>query len=318
MPIPKVIPFVIGTETGLGFILGRLTFDSPITWNEQLGDPVTNLGGAAVPAIRSAIRHSVDLPTFTSPVGEDTAERRFRMRRQVRSLLNNAPYKMAGLFLQWANDPEQDGWYIPDQGELVQGAESPLSHGWFDLQNFAWFKVGAPRTHRGAALLSIKDLRTGLTARDFQRTVYSTDFSTLPALALTFLPAGSSDVANNVSREALTPLTLPRGRDGGATLLVANQADLTVLSYETSEEERNLGDVVVYDQRGKTGLPAGAEDPQAFGWEEIYGPDYPYTEGGVPVIENGRVRVVWNTEHTPGFKVYVWNGTEYAEQGKMT
>ena len=300
-----------------GFTLARIALDSPITFNEQWGDPVTNLGGTPVPAIRAAIRHSVDLPTFTSPVSEDSVARRLRARRQLRSLLNNAPYKMAGLFLSWTDDEEQNGWYIPDQGELVQGADGPLTTGYWDLQNFAWFKVGAPRTHRGAALLSIKDLRTGLTARDTLRRVYSEDFHELPALALTYLPAGASDVANNVTSEALAPVTLPAGRDGGATLLVANQTDLTVLSYETSEANRNLGDVVVYDQRGKTGLPAGAENPQAFGWEEIYGPDYPYTAGGVPVIENGRVRVVWDATNTPGFRVYVWNGTAYVEQGKM-
>jgi hypothetical protein len=37
----------------------------------------------------------------------------------------------------------------------------------------------------------------------------------------------------------------------------------------------------------------------------------------VPVLENGLVRVVWDATNTPGFRVYVWNGAAYVEQGKM-
>lgn len=300
----------------MAFKLGRMVLDSPETWNEQVGDPVTNIGGAPVPAVRSALRHSVDVPTFSSPIGEDTVERRMRLRRQIRALLNNTAYKMLGVFLIWDEDTEQNGWYIPDQGQLVAGADSPLTHGYFKLENFVWFKVGALRTHRAAIGLSLKDIRTGLYVRDVLRRVYSTDFSGLPALYLTYLHAGISDVLNTTSLQTIPTIPLPAGRDGGASQFALAQTDLEVISYEQPEAERNFGDVVIYDQRGLAGLPIGAEDPQEFGWEEVYGPDYPLTEEAAPVLDNGLVRVVYDpTGH--GFKVYLWTGAEYAQQGEM-
>lgn len=309
------------------FTLGRIQLDSPITFTEQVGDPVTNTGGAPVPAVRSAIRHSVDLPTFTAPINTDTVERRMRARRQIRSVLNNAAYKMAGIYLNWEEDSEQNGWYILDQGQIVAGADSPLTHGWFDLQNFNWYKLGASRTHRQALAVTMKDLRTGLQARDILRTVYSTDYATITPLALTYLPAGSSDIANSVTSEyalnptsagqlANGPAVLPAGRDGGANKLVVGQADAVVLGFELPDASRNLGDVVIYDKRG-LGLPTKGEDPQAHGWEEIYGADYQYSGTTPPVLDNGLVRVVYDATHADGFIIYVWNGTEYLEQGKM-
>lgn len=305
------------------FIFGRIALDSPEHWTEQMGDPVTNLGGAPVPAVRSALRHSVDVPTFSSPIGEDTVERRMRLRRQLRSLLNNTGYKMLGVYLLWDDDPEQNGWYIPDQGQLAEGADSPLTHGYFKLENFVWFKVGAPRTHRPAIGLSLKDLRTGLWARDVLRSVYSTDFAALPAVPLVYLHAGATDLINAVNHSASPFIqALPAGRDGGQTLLLSEQVaelqDLAVFSYNQPDASRNLGDVVAYDRRGLGGLPVKGEDPQKFGWEEIYGPDYEYTAGSVPVLDNGRVRVVYDATNLDGFRVYTWNGTEYVEQGKVT
>jgi hypothetical protein len=304
------------------FKFGRMLLDSPEQWTEQMGDPVTNIGGAPVPAVRTALRHSVDVPTFTSPIATDTPERRFRLRRQIRSLLNNTNYKMLGIFLIWEDDEEQNGWYIPDQGQLAAGADSPLTHGYFKLENFVWFKSGAPRTHRAAAGLSVKALSGGLWPRDILRTIYSTDFSALGltgvSRSIVYLRPNITDVVNAVNLETQeVQVTLPTGRDGGANTVLIEQPDLTVISYEVPETSMTLGDVIVYDQRGLTGLPSKAEDPQTFGWEEIYGPDYEYTPNSVPVLDNGLIRVIYDPTHIPGFKVYVWSGTEYVEQGKM-
>lgn len=40
--------------------------------------------------------------------------------------------------------------------------------------------------------------------------------------------------------------------------------------------------------------------------------------GDAPTLENGLVRVRYDTSTTPGFRVDVWNGSAYVEQGKIT
>src|ERR1035437_849775 len=102
------------------FELYRLQLQDPETWHEQLGDEITNSGGAPVPAIRTALRHEAAIFTL-GPEANDTIAERLRIRRQLRSLMNNTPFKLSGLFVHWSVDPEQDGWYMPDKGQLEDG-----------------------------------------------------------------------------------------------------------------------------------------------------------------------------------------------------
>jgi len=305
----------------MSFTIYRLALSDPETWREAMGDQITNTGGAPVPAIRTALRHQAAIFTF-GPAENDTVAERLRVRRQLRSLMNNTPFKLSGLFLDWSVDEEQSGWYMPDQGQLEDGAgSSGVATGWFKMAQFVWFKIGHRRTHRRAMWVYLKDLRTGLFARDYRKQIFSTDFSTLTALNLTYLPPGATDVSSAAIGSAVTLYALPTGFDGGACQLAVGLVDSLRVSFEQTAANRNLGQVIAYDRRGTFTAPA---KEVGAGWEEMYGPDYPYNwiEGGAldtPVLTNGLCRVRYNREGTiPGWSVDVWNGTEWLEQGKIT
>lgn len=293
-------------------------------WFEQLGDPVTTLGGAVVPNQRTAPQFSASIGTYAADGQTDTVAARLRIRRQMRSLLNNSPLKLgAFLYLVYSDDPENDGWYVPDQTQLQDYAASAgLATGFWQLASSNWYVAGKQRTHREARQIWMKDLRTGLYARDALGWIYSTDFSALTALALTALPSGETQAALTVSGQVVPTTALPTGRDGGVATIATGLSDLQVVSFERPESAINLSDVIAYDRRGQITAPTTGPDTL---WEEAYGPDYPWnwlTSGqaqDTPVLDNGLVRVRYDASAstTIGFRVEVWNGSAYVEQGKM-
>lgn len=305
----------------MAFQIYRLTFMAPLQFYEQMGDPVTSSGGSPVPALRSALRHSVSVATFDN-AGE-TVTSRLKLRRQFRSLVNNTPMKLQGIPVFWDEDPENNGWYMPDQGQLVDiDGSVGLATGVFKVENFVWIVAGRPRTHRRANWVYVKDLRTGQWARDFRRLIYWTDFSGMPALALNFLPPGSSDPLTT-GGNAPTPRVQPEGWDGGAGYATSGLLDLARISYEQPKSQAIKGTVVVYDRRGEQ-VEAGPTTGPGPSWEEFYGPDYPYSwlDSGVPdapVIENGMVRVRYDGTGIAGFRIDATNTAGvWSEQGKVT
>lgn len=237
----------------MAFTIYRLALDDPEAWHEQLGDAVTNQGGAPVPAVRTALRHEAVLPTFT-PNATDTVAQRLAVRRKLRSLANNTPFKLSGYYVAYDEDTEQNGWYLPDQGQLVDGdGASGLASGYWKVENFVWFKAGAPRTHRRAFWVYLKDLRGGLYARDVLRRQFSTDFSALSTLALSYFPPGATDLMITANAQRVVPNVQPAGRDGGATQVASGLLDLERVSFEQSDANRNLGQVIAYDRRGTNG-----------------------------------------------------------------
>jgi hypothetical protein len=230
--------------------------------------------------------------------------------------------KLTGLYLAWDVDPEQDGWYLPDQGQLVdiEGAVG-LATGVFKVENFVWILAGRPRTHRRAMWVYLKDLRTGLWARDYRRLIYSTDFAGLSTLPLSYFAPGVSDLIMTSSGQAVAGGLLPTGVDGGRCEVVEGLTDLGRISYEQTAGAVNQGQVVAYDRRGEANGPVRGAGER---WEEIYGPDYPYSWLGptpesmdTPVLENGRCRVRYDATHTPGWRIDVWTIGGWEEQGKV-
>jgi hypothetical protein len=301
----------------MAFTIGRLSVDSPESFTEQVGDPTANVGGAIVPAQRTGLQAQASIPTFDSPLSSDSLATRMANRRQLRAMLNNTPYKLSGLYIAWDDDTEQNGWYIPGQGTIAAGADAPLVHGYFKIDGVNWGLVGHQRTHRRALGVYAKDRRLSTTPRDTLRQVYSVDFAALPSLTLVWLPSGSSDLINAVTGGIInTGSAQPAGEDGGIAVPVSGLADLTVVSMEQSEANRNKGDVVIYDRRGLgvTSHPSGGPDPA---WEEVYGPDYPLTAGDVPVLDNGRVRVRLNTTGGIVFPIDVWTAGAWVDNGTV-
>lgn len=303
----------------MGFTIERVQLDDPLVFYEQIGDPVSDFGGTTVPAPRTALRHSISLPTFTNNATLDTVAARLVLRRQLRSLLNNTQYKLQGFYVNWAEDPEQNGWYVPDMGQLADGQDSSgLATGFWKLENVVWRKQAARRTHRRAVNVTMLPITTGFRWRDYRRTLYNADFASLTPLAITYLPASATDITNSSSYQAVTSQTLRAGSDGGACVLVPGQPNLTTLSFEQPETSQTQCGVLVFDRNG---FIAASETT---GWSEVYGPDWPWYwpttstgEPDAPVLENGYTRVRFDNTNTPGFRVDVWTGTAWVEQCKV-
>lgn len=235
--------------------IGRLLVGPPLQWYEQLGDPVTTLGGAVVPNQRTAPEFSLGIGTYAADGQTDTPAARLRIRRQLRAMLNNSPMKLAGAFIYliYSDDPENSGWYVPDQTQLQDySGTSGLATGFWQLASSNWYVAGKRRTHREARSIWLKDLRTGLYARDTLGWIYSTDFSALTALPLSVLPNGATQAALTVTGQVVPETAMPTGRDGGVALQVEGLSDLEVVSFERPEAAFGLSDVIVYDRRGNT------------------------------------------------------------------
>lgn len=255
--------------------IGRLTLGPPQSWQPIAGDTVQSSGGGIVPGTRTAPGYQVTITTWAADGQTDTVAARLSLRRRLVSLLNNTALKLqAFLFVVYSDDSEQDGWYVPDQASFTD-VTSPvgLATGLWQTAG-SWYRAGGRRTHKEAREVWMKDLRAGLYARDALGMVYSTDFSSLPALEVSVLPNGSTRPVVAVSGQVLATAPLATGRDGGQCELVAGQSDMTVVAFERSEAALNISDVIVYDRRGQLTAPSAGPDTS---WEEVYGADYPWS-----------------------------------------
>lgn len=303
----------------MGFTIERLALDDPLTFFEQIGDPVTDFGGTTVPAPRTALRHSVAIATFPPTGTALTIASGELARRQMRSMLNNTPYKMQAFYINWTADPEQNGWYVPDMGQLADGdGSSGLATGFWKLENVYWRKQAARRTHRRAVAVTMLSLTTGLRYRDYRHTVYSTDFSQISPLAVTFLPPSLTDPINSSNQAAVATTPLTNGSDGFAVCLAPNLVNLTTVSFEQSETSQTAGGVLVYDRNADAGTSPDAN------WTEVYGPDWPWyypntssATPDTPVLSNGVVQVRYDSANTDGFIVSVWTGAAWVDECKV-
>lgn len=302
--------------------IGRLLLGPPMQWHEQLGDPVTTLGGAVVPNQRTAPQFQVGVATWAADGDTDTPTARLTLRRQLRSMLNNSPLKLAGLYLLYSDDPENSGWYVPDQSMLTDFSDpTGLATGLWQLASSNWYVAGKQRTHREARQIWMKNLTGGQYPRDVLGWVRSTDFATLQVsygtLTVSVLPDATA-AALTISGQVV-PLTSLTAGLAGATL-ATGLADLDVVSFESSPSP-TFADVIVYDRRGQITAPSStAPDTD---WEEVYGPDYPWnwqTSGqpnDCPLIANGFVRVRYDGTSAAGFRIDALVSGGWVEQGKM-
>jgi hypothetical protein len=296
----------------MSFVIGRLSLDDPESFPESVGESVAAVGATAVPGGRAGLTTSVGLTSFPASTG-DTAADRARVRRQLRSILNNLPYRLQGVYVAWSEDTEQSGWYVPGSANFdVADVSGLVSSFW----RFAGVEVrlnGRRRTHRRATAVYARSLLDGTVPRDYLRRVYSTNFSDQTPVVLTHLPSTVTDY--RIKGEPTPTLTTARTGYGSSSLqAVIGGTELQVVSYEQDEANRNLGDVVLYDRRGTLTLTTTGPTT---GWEEVYGPDWPLTSGDAPVIENSLARVSYDTSNTDGFILERWIGSTWSQEGKV-
>jgi len=294
--------------------IGRLKLEDPESFPEPMGQSVAVVGGVPMPGPRSGITVTAALNSFTDTGG--TMAERERVRRQLRSILSNLPMRARGLFLEWTEDGEQDGWYVPGSAMSDVAGSGGLASAFWRFAGVELTLLGRPRTHRRAVDVELFDLRTGLYPRDTKGVVLSTDFGGMTPLLLSWLPAAVTDPV--VTAYGPTTITTARsGYDGAEVQALVGAQHLAVVSFEQTAANRHRGDVVVHDRRGVLTAPTTAPDAA---WEEVYGPDWPWfgSTSDVPVLENALVRVRYVSANTDGFAIDRWTGSAWSEEGKVT
>lgn len=296
----------------MSLTIGRLALDDPEAFAEAVGEQVARVGSTPVPGGRTGLSTTANLTSFPATDGSVANDRR-RVRRQLRSLLNNLPMCRAGVYVAWSDDDELSGWYAPGQATFDVAGPAALTSAFWRFTGLELALIGRIRTDRRGVLAYLRDRRVATQPRDTLARVYSTNFSGMTPTSLTWLPSTVSDVL--LSTGAVVTLTSALAGYGGSSLrAVVGLADLAAATFEQAAADRNLGDVVILDRRGTITAPTGGPDAA---WEEVYGQDYPLSAGDVPVVENSLSRVRYSSANTPGFAVDRWTGAAWAEAGKV-
>lgn len=297
--------------------LGRLRFATIIEpFAEQVGGDLESVGSATVPGGRRPTGYTLNLPLWGDGGDPNPYPAGMRIRRQARSLLRNPLARAAGLYFTFTYDAEMNGWLAVGNGEVAYD-EGGVTHSSFVLNLSEVFLIGAARTHRQGSRIEMTDRRLTTTARDYLRLVYSNAFVGQSATATHYFPIGATDLTGKVTG-AVGSSTV--SSIYGSMAVVTGRQHGETIAYELPESERGKADVVVFDRRtftAPTFTLAGDQDSQTvYGWEEVYGPDYPYTAGDVPVLANGRCRVIWTSGSS--FNVQTSSGSAYSTDGSMS
>lgn len=270
--------------------LGRIEFEWPLDdVPEELGGAVDTVGRRVVAGEPSARKQPLKVPVRI----EGAATNGERLRRQVRSLLNNEEARKY-LYLKFESDPELNGWVSLAGGDLTDQAGGSTFGEW-QLELRDMYRLGSLRTNLPARRLEAYDRRLATTPRDYLKRLYSTDFAAKTATARHFLPF-RANVPTGFGGVAVT-LT-----DGGQEdRYVDGRPHGEVLSFMMDDTDEGVNDVLALDPGDFDNTWAtwvkddDPYDPQtAYGWEEMYGPDYPHsvdTSETPPILENFCCRV---------------------------
>lgn len=293
----------------MSLTIGRIGLEPPDAWPEPIGEQVQRVGGVPTPGARGGT--TVNARITLAPPDTGVKAARQRVRRQVRSLANNPAARLQSVWVAWADDDEQDGWYVPSQA-TIDLAEGALASGFFTT-SLGLELVGRPRTHRRAVLARTRDLRLATEPKDLLGRVYGRIFdgsgsvgSAVTPAPVVWLPSGVSDVVAH-SGGSPTLGTAISGRDATSLTPVSGLSDLAVVSCEQPSAHRHRGDVVIYDRRGETGTPPSTGPHST--WEEVYGADWPWA--GLPALENYVARVAVTTGGV--ISLAYWDGSAFTE-----
>lgn len=282
---------------------------------ESVGRALSNIGEAIIPGDRAPISSQLTLPIHGDAGETDPAPFGDRMRRQLRSLLNN-PLASKQIFLQASVDPQLNGFIACGGGQISYNPGGP-SFGEYQLTVNDAYRIGTFSSHRMAKEVRVFDRTQLTTPRDYRKTYFS-NTGTTPT-SRHFFPIGAEDLATDnralSSSDAFSiwgPIPYVDGLSNGEGV-----------SFEIAEDDLFKGDVVIWDRRtfeSPTYTLGGDQDPQdttdGYGWEEVYGSDYPLTSGDVPVMANGRCRVLWSSGGT--FTVETSTGDAYGDGQTVT
>ena len=286
---------------------------------EAVGDTIEAVGGYVAAGERRPRAVSLVLPIHGHYRDANPYNSAMKLRRQVRSLVDNARYRLQGLYLDFDHDPEINGWVVFGGGDVEYG-EGGITLGEFRLALSDIYRVGQQRTHRQAHRIELYDRRLSTVPIDYKRTLYTVDFAAATPEHLLVWPPGAYGIFRHLPEQRSAVPSVRAGLDGDA----GTQSSLShgqIVSFELAEADIGKGDVQVYDRRGlfpATTLAGDLNPEDVYGWEEVFGPNYPLSAADVPVLQNSFARVRYDSA-TRAFVIdRAGQGTQFAEQGRVT
>lgn len=230
--------------------LGRLRALGLMTnLQETVGDLLETVGGGVVGGERRPRPFNLEIPVRGDGTDGDGTTQRLsgeRLRRQVRSLMDNQRMKLSGLYFHSLGDHELAGWLVVGGGGIEPSGQAASARGEWKLVIQDCFKVGSPHTHMDARRIEILDRGLPTTPRDHRGQVYSTDFGGQGAYTQAFLPPGYRIATGMMGLLSVKALPSMEGDLG----IVESPEDGEVLMYEQREGLRNHADVILHDRRG--------------------------------------------------------------------
>lgn len=224
------------------------------------GDHSLTLGNG-LEAVGRAVYGGEDRPRdlkLTLPIrgehGDDVDPRAIanRLRRQIVALLENDAARLPALPLHWTPFPDRDAWVAIGGGELSDEEPGPTL-GEYVLELSDVKRVGTAYTHRQGRRLRYADRRLSTTPRDVLRTLFASDFSTIPSLPLHFLPVSTTDFLG--SGRSVLAASVRRALGGDVPVLASRPFD-DVVSFEQAAYGEDGADVLIFDRRGVLAPPA--------------------------------------------------------------
>ena len=289
--------------------IGRLVLDDPESMDEGTGEAIDNVGARPVGTTRRGRRVRLGLHTLDAAF-VDTVAARQTVRRQLRSVVNNRAWTTAGLYIRSSVDPEWDGWYVPEQADMTIAEAGGDAVGWYRL-NLPAFRVGLAATHRPATLVTVGDMTVATSPRDYLRTVYSDHFASLTPAPVVVMPLGTVGALVSGMRSSTWYASRPVRGSVSLMPVFSGVADGDIITYEVDPDTASIGDVVAYDRRGTATLTSTGPNTA---WEEVYGPDWPWSADDAPVLDNGRARISYDS----GALVWeAWDGSAYVEVARI-
>jgi hypothetical protein len=261
--------------------------------SETVGDQLEAVGAGVVAGERRPRALALTFPVRGDYLDTNRFTAGLRLRRQVRALLENAPARLQGLYLNWTVDPELNGWLLVGGGDLKHG-QGGITFADFELELSDCYRVANIRTHRPARRIIALDRRLMTTPRDTLGTIYSPAFASSTSAVRHYLPVGVTDVVAGSTRLPVAGTALSSA-DGNLTV-VDGLAHGDIVSFEQGESDMNRGAVRILDRRGSV---------VETDWEQVYGPDQPLTAADIPVMENALCRLVF-TAATASFDLQSW------------
>lgn len=246
---------------------------------EMMGDQLEVVGAGVAAGERRPRALTLHIPIHADIAVANRWDTGLRMRRQIRALIENAPARLQGLYLNWAVDAELNGWLLVGGGDLKYG-QGGITFADFELELTDCYRIASTRTHRAARRIIRLDRRTATIARDYLGTLFSTDFSAITATARHYLAVNPTDI--RVGSTGAPPTTATISTKDGNLTYIDGSTDGDVIDFEHAEGDMLKAIVRIYDDHGTPGTEAS--------WESVYGPAQPLA--GTPLLDNGICRVI--------------------------